>query len=772
MYSNTKAFNLLAKTFPSSAIEEHRTTYSRCVFMIEKLLAYTGEYVRPERSRKPHPFVQTTFPEIRRDKFEEGVVLSKPEFARQAIQRESPLVTQDAESAARLDPDLVAALDYVALRGEHIAHDRKERMARLRLIAAKLEPLRHELDRLKSTCSRLIAADFNIAWTAAVIDAMRWPDVELPMRFATGFPVVFDIPDSGVFRASEQPASITPQSFLDGNVQMVDRIAASTAARVNDTDPQAVERTEACWTRTKEEIREGLIFGPFTRSQLDTTFGRGEWRCMGRSAIWQKGKWRCIDDGRRNKANAATSMHERITCGRADFPATIAREIAKRVKRHAGQRVRMKHGTDDVRAAYRKVPTSQPEYTCVAVWNTDAERVVYCIVPGHNFGLTSAVANYCRSPELVMCAARRLAWVLNEHYVDDHDICEPESAGDSGQLCLWELCSERFFGYPFDKGKHEPMAEENEYLGVITDFSHTATRRVVRMDVSKKRRAKLRELVREVYRAKTLRSGLASSIFGKARFTMSPCFGSIGKACLQPIMQREYEPRKTELTDELVDSLQFIDMLTTHLPATELPLLASTSPDKVVVFTDAEGTQRKRHRHGKPPTGHLGFVVIHPVHGTVRAKSKVPARIVELLDRIKERDSYINQFELIAAITPFISLPRDWFEGRPIELWVDNSAAIGGLVKGYSGTPDCARIINMFHFAIASLGAASLYIDYVPSESNIADIPSREHAMSSDEVERLDQEIGPLVAMHIPEFATRDGKWLSYNAIARSMWHT
>ena len=87
-------------------------------------------------------------------------------------------------------------------------------------------------------------------------------------------------------------------------------------------------------------------------------------------------------------------------------------------------------------------------------------------------------------------------------------------------------------------------------------------------------------------------------------------------------------------------------------------------------------------------------------------------------------------------------------------------------MKGYSGTPDCARIINTFHFAIASLGAALLYVRI----QHRRHIPSREHEMSNEEIKRLDHEIGPLVKMHIPEFATRDGKWLSYNTIACSLW--
>ena len=137
---------------------------------------------------------------------------------------------------------------------------------------------------------------------------------------------------------------------------------------------------------------------------------------------------------------------------------------------------------------------------------------------------------------------------------------------------------------------------------------------------------------------------------------------------------------------------------------------------------------------------------------------------------MKERKSYIGQFELAAAITPFLSLPPEWFQGYPVELWIDNAGAVGGLIKGYSGIPDCARIINLFHFAVAKLGLASLWIDYVPSESNPADVPSRLHEMSEDEARRELREFGELVEMVIPQFANENGEWLSSIEIARSVW--
>jgi len=733
------------------------------------MMTVKGPYERPTRSRALHPFVQRDFPEIRRDKLE-GKILSRNEFALAAARRPSPLAALDKAAAASLDQDLKAAIDHHVAEHDAVPEQREERLRALRKVADSLGPLRATLDACKCETARLIAADFNAAWVAALIDAMQWPDVRMPLLYIIGFPVVFDIPDSGVFRAEYQPAEIPPEEFMRANTRVVTAITDEIERSAKQGDAEQRERRQQCWQRTEEEIAEGLVQGPFSRARMDKKYGRGRsWRCLGRSAIKQKNKWRCIDNGKRAKHNRATTLHERITCGRADFPIMIAREFARRLggirKR---RRLRMSHGTEDLRAAYRHVPTSQPQFTCVAVWNPNAKKVQYCEVPGHNFGLKSAVVNFNRCPELTTAAARRLLWVVSEHYYDDNDVCEPTSARLSGQECLVELNSVRFAGFPYDPAKRLGMAPTNEYLGVESSFARI-TESVLTMHVSKKRRAKLRELVNEVWHANELRSGLASSIFGKAGFMMSPCYSSLGRACLHPIKTREYQPRLTEITTDIAESLEFIQFVCDHLPALELPLEPPTDTRPVIIFTDAEG--KKRNRSGtRPPSGHVGFVVYHPIHGTVHAHAKVPDELVKLFDDCKQRDTYIGQFELIAAITPFISLPREWLVGRPVELWIDNSGAIGALLNGYSGVPDCARIVNMFHFAVAKAGCASLWIDYVPSESNPADVPSRFHEMTLAERQAESTFLGTEVRMHLPAFADASGAWLSPTAIAASVW--
>jgi hypothetical protein len=772
---NITAFEELVSNLTSRKLERHRAVYSKAVRDIRSLLTTTEPYARPAKSRMLHPFMQRGMPEVRRDKFNEGVILSKEEFAAAAQARVPPLESVERDAAAALDADLALAIDFIAAKGTQIVALRRARIETLRNIARSLEPLRKDLDDCKCVASQLIATRLNAAWVAALVDSLEWPDKRMPLLYVIGFPVVFDVPDSGVFRADEQPAEISPADFKAGNTRMVARIEREIFASATSADDEERERRDQCWTRTKEEIEEGLVLGPYSKAQMDRHFGRGRWRSLGRNAIKQKGKWRCIDNGKRAKHNKAASLHERITCGRADFPVMVAREFARRITSGRGsaigkhaKRLRMQHGTNDLRAAYRHVPTSQMEYTAVAVWNSDAKEVQYCTIPGHNFGLASAVLNFNRLPELTTMAARRLLWIVNEHYYDDADICEPAAAHGEGQEMLVELHGDSFVGFPFDPSKDVIMNSSNEYLGVESSFDGIP-RGVLIMDVTAKRRRKLKDLIDEVYKAGELRSGLASSLFGKAGFALSPCYSSLGRACLLPIKEREYQKHASEITDDIDESLDFIRFLCDHLPPLELPLVRTTDTRKVVVFTDAEGKKRSK-RHG--PTGHLGFVVDHPVHGRVHADAAVPREIVELLDAIKKRQAYIGQWELIAAITPFISLPADWFAGRPIELWVDNSGAIGSLISGYSGKRDCARIVNAFHFAFARLGAASLWIDYVPSESNPADVPSRFHEMSIAERADARRTLGRPVDMVVPRLAGPDGKWLSFRSIAESVWRT
>ena len=379
------AFDTLVRELPHAGIEQFRPAYVHVARTIRDLSTTVGRE-RPTISRQAHPFVQQHFPEVARDKLSPGTILDKQAFLEAACTRPSPFADADRAAQEALDSDLLAAIDVVASAGAYIVPLREQRMDVLRNLARLLEPMRASCDAAKGDCAARIAKRFNVAWAAAAVDGIGWPDTELPLRYIIGHPVIFDVPDSGVFRADEKPAEIAPAQFEAANTRVVASISREVENSARHGDESERERRRQCWKRTREEIDDGLVSEPMTRAVVDRKYGRGKWRCMGRNAIWQKNKYRCIDNGKRSKHNKATTLHERITCGRADFPVTISREFARRaptagLMRHplltsaiaklrrpqqhvqataakrAIKRFRMRHGTNDLYAAYRRVPT-------------------------------------------------------------------------------------------------------------------------------------------------------------------------------------------------------------------------------------------------------------------------------------------------------------------------------------------------------------------------------------------------------------------------------
>ena len=63
-------------------------------------------------------------------------------------------------------------------------------------------------------------------------------------------------------------------------------------------------------------------------------------------------------------------------------------------------------------------------------------------------------------------------------------------------------------------------------------------------------------------------------------------------------------------------------------------------------------------------------------------------------------------------------------QGADINHLGDNMAANGAMYKGYFPAPDIAKLVCGFHLRLARLGAR-VWIEYVASAANIADLPSR-----------------------------------------------
>jgi hypothetical protein len=143
---------------------------------------------------------------------------------------------------------------------------------------------------------------------------------------------------------------------------------------------------------TREEVANRRMRGPFnTASQMEEDLGAApcSWRALHRFAIRQgeksngAPKWRCCDNGRSSGTNACLSGPETITCQSAMFPALVARVLAEMWPAEL-RLPPMRHRTEDVDGAYRRLPCAHPESTVVMVWDAERKCVAYYTMDGHN----------------------------------------------------------------------------------------------------------------------------------------------------------------------------------------------------------------------------------------------------------------------------------------------------------------------------------------------------------------------------------------------------
>ena len=609
--------------------------------------------------------------------------------------------------------DLAAAVRIVAAAHDSpaaLTYRRLEMEATIRWASVALRPLEAKLRRLAPPHVRRLPTVINVAMAAALVAATGWPDVSLPARLLFGSPTTGDLPPSGVMRAKPRKATVDPRSFdvagwaasLHASIEQRGR-RASRKARAADlavlekslaeAEPVRVHGHEGSWSS-----------GPFSLREVRAMFPDGYWPSR-RFGVEQKGSIRPCDNNRESCLNDTVDATEAISPDTADMPSVIA-DLFYRL---LGTATDLRGGCDDWKKAYRQIPTSDPSRSVVALWDPVQQRVVYFVVWGHCFGQLSAVNSFNAVAKFLAGMSRMLFAHCGGNYFDDHFTVEPSYMADSGQSGL--ACLAFALGFLFDELKHTAMLPRFVYLGVQHDLSR-ASEGVVRLRILPARRRDLIAFCDGVLKRGSLAPGRAASLRGKLYFAASTAYGKVGRAALQPIIQRQERPGSVHnLTPSMVQSLKFFVTLLRNMPDREI-VLGEAAVRPLIVWSDASWEKG---------VGQLGFVVYVPETGEfLHSSSDIPQHILDMFVRNKQK---IGQCEILAANVPYYSLP-DLFRGRQVVHWIDNTSAISCLIHGYSGRPDSALLVNAFNMFNAGL-RCRIHYEYVESKANVADLPSR-----------------------------------------------
>jgi hypothetical protein len=648
---------------------------------------------------------------------------------------------------------------------------RESVMARCRDIANRLRPLSAILNREMPPSVRMIAAGVNTAYMAAVVDALQWLDKSIVCSFIHGFKVVGDIPDSGVYRpidvVSDQVFWPLYNSFISTAHQW-NRILHNRLKGRASGSAEARESDVAVSDKSQKESTKGLIIGPYDSPRALAQAIAAvtpahllpfQVRILNRFGIVQKDSVRAIDDGRSNGANSATRMRETVTTPHFVFPAIVARAVAVAAASRGLTMPAMLLALADLSAAYRTVPSAQPWFTAVGFFDQRAvpPRPRYYFLPGHNFGLISAVVNFNRFPELIVVAARVLAAVPADHYYDDFLVPDLAVGGESGLRVIESFVLDMGIGRArrrhelisspeLDPDKRQASAPTNTVLGVGADLSKVHTTGVLEFFATPERVLRVLALFNEAFARGHMSPHLASSLRGKLFFLLSAAYGMAGRAATLPLVQRQYRDTDHRFVagSELHHSLLFFRALLPNLPRLRLQVTTVSDPP-LLVYTDASfwvATKRRREGDGECADTHrdlrgaLGAVVFDPRDRSYYTASAAPPWALLLASWRLDRKTYIAELEALAALSVYSTYPK-LFAGRRVQHFVDNSVALSAYVHGYSGKQELAKTVNVFYLQMVAL-RASVYFDYVPSKANIADLPSRgEHERTRRELSGL-----------------------------------
>ena len=592
---------------------------------------------------------------------------------------------------------------------------------------------------------------------------------------------------------TSQEASL---SWLKECEELLTSKAHRAVARAEEGQHEEIDLLNAVSAKTAEEMASGLVGAGMSTEQLKSTYldpdGTFHVHVAPRFGVWQGIKmlvnafgaeepvldangnhiWklRCIDDFKVNGLNGVTWLSEHLVMPNFEFPARIGAEFSRLLEEQpAPEKKRQREsgpglvlGLDDLFAAYRRIPNADSRrYGIVGVYDLEAGEVRWHEVLGLPFGLASAPIIFNRVPALMCVFARAWCGVAVDQFVDDYITVDRSDApiavaGRSNQhLGVWASSAQYalsrihdFAGLALAVDKRKPAAPVNVLLGVEGDLSAFKDFRRVRFRPTKRRCQAVLSALLECKRRQRMHPREAAQLLGRLTFILSSSYGSVGRAATQPLVDRaanRAEGRgahckdKYRWTESMSHMLRFFQALFQELPDLQFDF-KSHKKRKVVIYTDASFDSS---RNG------LGFIVFDQETGEqFVCDARCPPDLMARWEAVAHEPwpmqgaaaqvgprTHINALELLAITAAVWTVGPTMLQDREVLFFCDNTAAMSAAVHGYARSPNLAPLSNALHLALASLRCTT-WFEWVPSDANCADIPSRPQGQAEREFYR------------------------------------
>ena len=505
-----------------------------------------------------------------------------------------------------------------------------------------------------------------------------------------------------IVRCEPDPEAWSRQQILEWNSQNRGQLIASIRPSKFDNE---------LWDTTMNDVQAGNMEGPFfSEEEVRVRLG-GEFVVSRRFGVEQSDKVRECDDCFRSNLNRGTRINRRLKLSGVDnlfWAAGLATESSgpgclfwKR----------------DHKKSYRQVPVHPADWPLLVVvfWDARRQRPAFFFHKKLPFGAVAAVYAYNRVANALIHIARAVLNLPVDNYFDDF-------WGVGGTLIAarrgfdWFGRLNNFLGLTLKEEKDFLPASTGVLLGVSVSIGSFP----FLMCVDEDRARRLLVELDRVCQNGAISPAEAGSLAGKLQFAASAFYGRVGRAAIAPLFEIQSSKRATRLVSpQLREGFLFLAELMQNPHPREYYGNDFSRPSHVL-FTDASGSGRM-----------CGVLFTQGQERPLVVAGQCDNRILESL--LPREDKQITLLELLAVLHSVAAF-SDIIASSDLTIYVDNEGAKGMIVNGFA-RGDCLDgtvVASMLWRRIAALHAA-VFVDRVPSDSNVADGPTRPDKPSKSE---------------------------------------
>jgi hypothetical protein len=558
---------------------------------------------------------------------------------------------------------------------------------------------------------------------------IKWPDSEIHHEMTQGLRLVGKGTQSGVFKPEIKHASMTEELLKKAKF-----LRPLILGRIASTEPS--EFLEELHDITESEAGDKRwLEGPFSAEQVGALVGR-EWIPVQRFAVKQKNKLRPIDNFAENRVNDAWECPEKIDLHALDQLTWIVSVVCKAAfckgvveiplktgnvlygKMHSdwnSDNIRCELCTVDLKDAYKQFGIHEQDRNkaVVSLKHKSGTGTVHYIMNCMPFGASSSVHNFNRIARMIWSIGvveLKLPWV---NYFDDYPLMTLSGIATSSMAAAKGML--KLLGISFAENKLEPFSPSAEILGVVVDCSQVSSGNLI-YSMKESRRLEALRAIEEILQSGKVTPALLPAVLGRLQFADGQLAGRAGKLAMADIRSLGLQSRQSVFIDTCAkDALEILKAWFMHNEPKMISLHSDKAP--VLVFTD-----------GSYEPGECGEIAMV---GGVLLDGNKPARVfgcnVEetLLTKWHAggKEHLIGQVEMY-AVSVARSAWKEILHNRRAILFIDNWPVLDCYIPGtareksWRGILLCIEKVDMQF-------PSQIWACRVPSESNVADPPSR-----------------------------------------------